>query len=108
MAKLKIEAASIPILDSINYGEWNACITILLRARELIEVCEKDLLFDATASARNKWNKAKSDDFSLISSQVSHRAFIELVKHYSKNSHLPWTKLEEKYTLKKPISRGRV
>ncbi|MBW0536664.1 hypothetical protein O181_076379 [Austropuccinia psidii MF-1] len=108
MTKLNIEAASIPILDSTNYGEWNARITILLRSRELLEVCEKDLPFDATATAKNKWNKASFDAVSLISSRVSHRVFIEVVKHYSKNAHLLWTKLEEQYASKKAINRGRV
>ncbi|MBW0540245.1 hypothetical protein O181_079960 [Austropuccinia psidii MF-1] len=108
MTELKIKAASIPILDSTNYGEWNVCITILLWSRELLEVCRKDSPFDATATARNTWNKASLDSISLISSLVSHRVFIEVVKHYSKNSHLLWIKLEEQYTSKRAINRGRV
>ncbi|MBW0496565.1 hypothetical protein O181_036280 [Austropuccinia psidii MF-1] len=108
MTKLNIEAASIQILDSTNYGKWNPCMTILLLSRELLEVCEKDLPFDATTTARNKWKKASFDAFSLIYSEFSHMIFIEVVKHYSKNSHLLWANLEERYALKKAINRGRV
>ncbi|MBW0583595.1 hypothetical protein O181_123310 [Austropuccinia psidii MF-1] len=108
MTKLNIEAASIPILDSTNYAEWNAQITILPWSRELLDVCKNDLPLDATTTAKNKWNKASFDAVSLITSRVSHRVLIEVVKHYSKNAHLLWTKLEEQYPSKKAINRGRV
>ncbi|MBW0525174.1 hypothetical protein O181_064889, partial [Austropuccinia psidii MF-1] len=95
-------------MDSTNYGELNAQITILLRSRELLDVCENELPLDASTTAKNKWNKASFDAVSLISSRVSHRVFIEVVKHYSKNAHLLWTKLQEQYASKKAINRGRV
>ncbi|MBW0518196.1 hypothetical protein O181_057911 [Austropuccinia psidii MF-1] len=108
MTKLNIKMASILILDSTNYGEWNTRITILLWSRELLAVCKNNSPLDASTTAKNEWNKASFDAVSLISSQVSHRVFIEVVKNYSRNAHLLWTKLKEQYASKKAINSGRV
>ncbi|MBW0502257.1 hypothetical protein O181_041972 [Austropuccinia psidii MF-1] len=103
-----IEISSIPILHNANYGEWSARIVILLRSKDLLQVCENSLPTDATTPVTNKWNKANSEAISIISSRVSHRVFIEVVKKYSTNAQQLWTKLEEQYASKKAINRGRV
>ncbi|MBW0535648.1 hypothetical protein O181_075363 [Austropuccinia psidii MF-1] len=103
-----IEISSIPILNNANYGEWSARIVILLRSKDLLQVCENSLPIDATTPVTNKWNKANSEAISIISSRVSHRVFIEVVKKYSTNAQQLWTKLEEQYASKKAINRGRV
>ncbi|MBW0536480.1 hypothetical protein O181_076195 [Austropuccinia psidii MF-1] len=103
-----IEISSIPILNNANYGEWSARIVILLRSKDLLQVCKNSLPIDATTPVTNKWNKANSEAISIISSRVSHRVFIEVVKKYSTNAQQLWTKLEEQYASKKAINRGRV
>ncbi|MBW0534108.1 hypothetical protein O181_073823 [Austropuccinia psidii MF-1] len=103
-----IEISSIPILNNNNYGEWSARIVILLRSKDLLHVCENSLPTDATVPVTNKWNKANSEAISIISSRVSHRVFIEVVKKYSKDAQQLWQKLEEQYASKKAINRGRV
>ncbi|MBW0491793.1 hypothetical protein O181_031508, partial [Austropuccinia psidii MF-1] len=102
------EVNSIPILNNSNYGEWVARMTILLRSKDLLDVCEKPIPSDLSITATNKWNKASFDAISIISCQVSNRVFIEVVKQFSKNAHLLWNKLEEQYASKKAVNRGRV
>ncbi|MBW0500121.1 hypothetical protein O181_039836 [Austropuccinia psidii MF-1] len=106
--KNNAEVNLIPILSNSNYGEWVARMTILLRSKELLNVCEKPIPSDLFTTATNKWNKSSFDASSIISCQVSNRVFIEVVKQFSKNSHLLWTKLKEQYASKKAVNRGRV
>ncbi|MBW0517549.1 hypothetical protein O181_057264 [Austropuccinia psidii MF-1] len=108
MTESNIEISSIPTLDGSNYGEWSARIIILLRSKDLLHVCENDVAPDLSTTALNKWNKSSFDAVSIITSRVSNRVFIEVVKQNSTNAHLLWTKLQEKYASKKAINRGRV
>ncbi|MBW0499101.1 hypothetical protein O181_038816, partial [Austropuccinia psidii MF-1] len=108
MTESNTEISSIPILDGTNYGEWSARITILLRSKDLLQVCENIVASDASTTVMNKWNKSSFEAVSIITSRVSNRVFIEVVKQYSANAHLLWTELQEKYALRKAINRGRV
>ncbi|MBW0466267.1 hypothetical protein O181_005982 [Austropuccinia psidii MF-1] len=92
---------SIPILNNSNYGEWVARMTILLRSKDLLDVCEKPIPSDLSTTATNKWNKSSFDAISIISCRVSNRVFIEIVKQFSKNAHLLWIKLKEQYASKR-------
>ncbi|MBW0501922.1 hypothetical protein O181_041637 [Austropuccinia psidii MF-1] len=102
------EVNSIPIPNNSNYGEWVARMTILLRSKDLLNVCKKPIPSYLSTTATNKWNKSSFDAISIISCQFRNRVFIEVVKQFSKNAHLLWTKLEEKYASKKAVNRGRV
>ncbi|MBW0536053.1 hypothetical protein O181_075768, partial [Austropuccinia psidii MF-1] len=75
------------------------------RSKDLLHVCKNTLQPDATVPVTNKWNKANSEVISIISSRVSHRVFIEVVKKYSRNAQQLWIKLEEQYASKKAINR---
>ncbi|MBW0524602.1 hypothetical protein O181_064317, partial [Austropuccinia psidii MF-1] len=103
-----IEISSIPLLDGSNYGEWNARITILLRSKDLLHVCEGLVASDASTAALSKCNKSRFDTISIITSPVSNQVFIEVVKQNFTNSYLLWTKIQEKYASKKSINHGRV
>ncbi|MBW0535199.1 hypothetical protein O181_074914, partial [Austropuccinia psidii MF-1] len=108
MTESNAEISSIPILDGTNYGEWSAGITILLRSKDLLQVCENIVASDASTTVMNKWNKSSFEAVSIITSRVSNRVFIEVVKQNSANAHLLWTELQEKYASRKAINRGRV
>ncbi|MBW0541403.1 hypothetical protein O181_081118, partial [Austropuccinia psidii MF-1] len=102
------EVNSIPILNNSSYGEWVARITILLRSKDLLDVCEKPMPSDLSTTATNKWNKSSFDAISIITCRVNNQVFIEVVKQFSTNAHLLWKKLEEQYASKKAINRGQV
>ncbi|MBW0545860.1 hypothetical protein O181_085575 [Austropuccinia psidii MF-1] len=106
--KSNSEVNSIPILNSSNYGEWVARITILLRSKDLLDVCEKPIPSDRSTTATNKWSKSSFDEISIITCQVNNQVFIEVVKQFSTNVHLIWKKLKEQYASKKAVNRGRV
>ncbi|MBW0535336.1 hypothetical protein O181_075051 [Austropuccinia psidii MF-1] len=76
--------------------------------KDLLQVCKNSLPTNATTPITNKWNKANSEAISIISSRVSHRVFIEVVKKFCTNAQQLWTKLEEQYASKKAINRARV
>ncbi|MBW0537117.1 hypothetical protein O181_076832 [Austropuccinia psidii MF-1] len=83
-------------------------MTILLRFKDLLDICEKPIPSDLSTTATNKWNKSSFDSISINSCRVSNGVSIEVVKQFSKNAHLLWTKLEEQYASKKAVIRGRV
>ncbi|MBW0536423.1 hypothetical protein O181_076138, partial [Austropuccinia psidii MF-1] len=60
------EVNSIPILNNSNYGEWVARITILLRSKDLLDVCEKPMPSDLSTTATYKWKKSSFDAISII------------------------------------------
>ncbi|MBW0499100.1 hypothetical protein O181_038815 [Austropuccinia psidii MF-1] len=96
MTESNTEISSIPILDGTNYGEWSARITILLRSKDLLQFCENIVASDASTMVMNKWNKSSFEAVRIITSHVSNRVFIDVVKQNSANAHLLWTELQEK------------
>ncbi|MBW0535429.1 hypothetical protein O181_075144, partial [Austropuccinia psidii MF-1] len=105
----KKEYSFIPILDSSNFSEWHGRMTILLKSKELMEVCENQLEHGATTTATNKWNKLSSEAVNIISSRISPRMFLDAIKNgATKNSYLLWSKINEQYASKKPANRGQV
>ncbi|MBW0532629.1 hypothetical protein O181_072344 [Austropuccinia psidii MF-1] len=102
------DVLTIPVLDGTNYSEWRVRMTILLRSKELLDVCEKEPEPGVSASATNRWTKASYDAVNIITARVSHKVFIEVIKLNTTNSYLLWTKLKDKYASKKATNRGRV
>ncbi|MBW0496486.1 hypothetical protein O181_036201 [Austropuccinia psidii MF-1] len=103
-----IKISSIPLLGGSNYGEWHPRITIFLRSKDLLHVCEGSVASDASTAALSKWNKSMFDGIVIITSPVRNRVLIEVVKQNLTNAHLLWTKIQEKYVSKKSINHGRV
>ncbi|MBW0494928.1 hypothetical protein O181_034643 [Austropuccinia psidii MF-1] len=71
---------TIPILDGTNYGEWSVRVTILLRSKELLDVCKKEPQPGVSAAATNRWTKASYNAVNLITACVSHKVLIEVIK----------------------------
>ncbi|MBW0473658.1 hypothetical protein O181_013373 [Austropuccinia psidii MF-1] len=78
----KKEYSLIPILDLSNFSEWHGRITILLKSKELMEVCKNHLESGATTIGMNKWNKLSTKAANIIPSQIiaqiAKRAILEL------------------------------
>ncbi|MBW0471948.1 hypothetical protein O181_011663 [Austropuccinia psidii MF-1] len=84
-------------------------MTILLRSKELMEVCENQLKHKATTTASNKENKLSFKAVNIVSSQISPKMFLDAIKNgATKNSYLLWNKIKEQYASKKPVNRGHV
>ncbi|MBW0535982.1 hypothetical protein O181_075697, partial [Austropuccinia psidii MF-1] len=79
------DISSVPILTGTNFSEWYGRITILLRSKDLLDVCEKTLDPEASTAIKNKWKK-----------------------YTIKNSNSLWIKINEQYASKRAINRGRV
>ncbi|MBW0537187.1 hypothetical protein O181_076902 [Austropuccinia psidii MF-1] len=84
-----IDTSSIPILTNMEQ------ISILFRSKDLLHFCKNTLPIDTTIPVTNKWNKENSEEIKIISSQVSHQVFIEVLKKYSRDTQKLWTKSEE-------------
>ncbi|MBW0486120.1 hypothetical protein O181_025835 [Austropuccinia psidii MF-1] len=95
-----------PILDSTNYSEWGVKMTMLLQSKELLDICEKEPEPGVSAAATNRWTKVSYNAVNLITSCVSNKVFIEVIKLKTKNSYLLWTKLKDKYASKKATNQG--
>ncbi|MBW0533783.1 hypothetical protein O181_073498 [Austropuccinia psidii MF-1] len=103
------DISSVPILTGINFSEWYGRITILLRSKDLLNVCEKPLDPEASTAISNKWKKSSYEAVNIIASRIYNQVFLECVNQDTiKNSNLLWTKINEQYASKRAINRGRV
>ncbi|MBW0593138.1 hypothetical protein O181_132853 [Austropuccinia psidii MF-1] len=92
------DISSVPILTGINFSEWYGCITILLRSKDLLDVCKKPLNPEASTAISNKWKKSSYEAVNIIASRISNQVFLECVNQDTiKNSNLLWTKINEQY-----------
>ncbi|MBW0461525.1 hypothetical protein O181_001240 [Austropuccinia psidii MF-1] len=82
---------------------------IHLRAKDLLDVCEKSLPGDATIPASNKWTKESYDAINIITTRISERVFLEVINsETTEKANLLWSKINEQYASKRLINRGRV
>ncbi|MBW0571606.1 hypothetical protein O181_111321 [Austropuccinia psidii MF-1] len=103
------DISSIPILDGTNYGHWQMRMKIYLRSRDLLDVCEKSRINDASTSASNRWSKASFEAINIITTRLTERVFREIINSETiENSHLLWSKISEQYASKRAVNRGRV
>ncbi|MBW0509993.1 hypothetical protein O181_049708 [Austropuccinia psidii MF-1] len=101
------ENTMVPILNGTNFSEWYLCMIFLLRSKDLLDICEKELSADEPTPTANKWNKASFNTINLITSKVNHCVFLEIVNYEtSDNAHLLWTKIKDKYASKKALNKG--
>ncbi|MBW0474053.1 hypothetical protein O181_013768 [Austropuccinia psidii MF-1] len=99
---------TIRVMDGTNYSKWSVRMTILLWSKELLDVCEKEPEPGISTATTNQWTKASYNAVNLITTCVSHKAFIEVIKLNTTNSYLLWTKLKDKYASKKATNQGHV
>ncbi|MBW0499865.1 hypothetical protein O181_039580 [Austropuccinia psidii MF-1] len=103
------ETTSIPILKGTNYSKWYLRTCFLLCSKDLLEVCEKAIGQDATPSAVNQWTKSSFEAITTITSQINHCVFLEVINsETSDKANLLWSKINEQYTSKRAMNKGRV
>ncbi|MBW0564960.1 hypothetical protein O181_104675 [Austropuccinia psidii MF-1] len=103
------EPSNIPLLDGTNYSHWYLRMKIHLRSKYLIEVCEKPLAHDASTPVTNKWYKSSYKAINIITSNINKRVFREVVNNETtEKANIIWAKLNEQYTSKRAVIRGRV
>ncbi|MBW0495114.1 hypothetical protein O181_034829, partial [Austropuccinia psidii MF-1] len=103
------DLTNIPILDGTNFSQWNIRMKIHLRAKDLLDVCEKSLPGDATIPATNRWTKASYDAINIITSRISERVFLEVINsETTEKANLLWSKINEQYASKRAMNRGRI
>ncbi|MBW0525868.1 hypothetical protein O181_065583 [Austropuccinia psidii MF-1] len=82
---------------------------LLLRSKDLLDVCEKAPSANVTTPSANKWNKAGYNKINPITSKVNHCVFLAIANsETSDNAHLLWTKIKDQYTSKKVLKKGQV
>ncbi|MBW0502340.1 hypothetical protein O181_042055 [Austropuccinia psidii MF-1] len=103
------DLSNIPLLDGTNFGHWHMRMKIHLRSKDLIDVCEKSPPEDLSTHAVNKWSKASYEAINLITTQLTGRVFQEVVNTTTmEKANLLWAKIEDQYTSKRAVNRGRV
>ncbi|MBW0490086.1 hypothetical protein O181_029801 [Austropuccinia psidii MF-1] len=82
---------------------------IHLRAKDLLDICEKSLPGYATIPATNRWTKASYDAINIINIRISERVFLEVINsETTERSKLLWSKINEQYASKRAMNRGRI
>ncbi|MBW0530994.1 hypothetical protein O181_070709 [Austropuccinia psidii MF-1] len=103
------DISNLPSLDGTNYGHWQMRMKIYLRSRELLDVCKKSRINNASTSSSNQWSKASFEAINIITSRITERVFREIINCGTvENSHLLWSKIFEQYASRRAVNQGRV